>query len=317
MEQAKKFLRTLFLFLLPGFVFIILLFVVPSDKQFAYHFIKNDCEDHAAWMYDRMVYNKTPMDIVIIGTSQTRDAVMDSIVEDRLKEQGINKHIVNFGYCRFGRNFQYAVIKDIFRHKKVTELILEVSASEDRMSHVDFPYVADSRDVLFPVLFFNQKIFSDMFHALSMRFELFKLKALGKKQVYDIRTGNHGCTPCTGVADDKVLADAKHEVDSPRFQSSSIEKWINRQYPLAYLEKIAGLAKRNGCRVSFLYLPSYGNTKPPELYNHYRLYGEIYIPPVGILTNKPYWSDHAHLNSDGALRLSEWLSGELARRYKK
>lgn len=317
MGQTNKFLRKLILFLSPGLVFVVVLFAMPLDKRFAYHFIKNDCEDHAAWMYDRMVYNKTPMDVVILGTSQTRDAVMDSIVEERLQQLGTNKHIVNFGYCRFGRNFQYSVIKDLLKHKNVDEIILEVGSGEERLSHVDFPYVADSRDVLFPVVVFNQKMFGDIFKALGMRFELFKAYVLGRIPEYDIHQGGYGCTPCGGVAEEQVLADAKRSVDSPRYKSSDMEKWFNQLYPLAYLEKIVALAKEHHCRVSFLYLPSYGNPAKPKSYDLYRSYGDVYLPPMEILTYKPFWSDHAHLNSDGALKFSEWLSGELAMRRKQ
>lgn len=316
MKPAKKFLLYLSFFLVPAVLFVVLLFAIPLNKRYAYHFIQNDCADRGSWIHDRIFSNPTPVDIAFIGSSHTKSAIKETVLEDKLQQEGLPMHAANLGYCRFGRNMNYVIIKDLLKHKKVKYLVLEFRVEEERLSHLDFPYVADARDVLAPVFFFDQHYFSDIYEAGIVRFEYFKHKLLHTLPPIVTDTASHSFTVSDQVADSNELFNVKREKATHTYVPTKLENWVNNRFPEQYIQKILTLAHNNGCRVFWVFLPSYGDMQPPHLFDRYKPYGTVLIPPDSIYNNPHNWHDDSHLNDYGAIQFSAWMAQALSQAIK-
>ena len=107
------------------------LYVAPYSEEFAWHYIENDCYNHGAWIFDRINHNTAPIDIAFIGSSHTIHSFQDKKIEEML---GSNFHVTSLGYCRYGRNLEYALLRMLLEHKTPKFIVLEVHEDEERRS---------------------------------------------------------------------------------------------------------------------------------------------------------------------------------------
>ena len=308
-----RFFKQFVLFLLPILGVILLLFILPLDKSFAYHYIQQDCAGHGKWIYSRIFSNPKPVDIAFIGSSRTIHGVMDEVVEKTLPDSAT--YVLTLGYCRLGRSMSYALFKDLLKHKQPKVLVLEVREDEDHFSHPMFPYIADAKDVVFPTIFFNRDLFSDLYLNLETRYEYQKRSILGRlPKTYPPNNNNYGYGPSDLQADEGILKQKKADRKARAQQKLKAKgRNFHMRYPRSYLKKIVGLAHEHDIALYFLYLPEYGwpLSTPFEL-KTYQQYGKVLLPPTEIFTATDHWMDDGHLNDKGARALSEWLGMQLS-----
>jgi hypothetical protein len=309
-----KFLKYIFLFLLPFIGGIVVLFILPVNKEFTYNFVKGECNNKASWIYHRIFKNPKEIDIAFSGASQTSCAIMDSLIEDNLRiNMGEELNVANLGYCRRGRDLQYAILKDLFEHKHPKILVVEVAEDEPKKSHPVFPYFANSTDLFGSAVFFNQRYFSAIFKGLVIRFE--QLKA----QIYSSSTTseNHpdySYIPTQHVATAETIDENKLAWKNRQLKTKSeFQRKIELNYSKNYLQKIAKLATDNNCQLLLLYLPESGSEiNTPLLINFYTELAPVILPKDSTMKNKKNWMDAMHLNDYGAKEISNTLVDKLA-----
>ena len=311
----KKLISNITLFILPLFAGIVILFLIPVDKNFSYHFVKGECDNKASWIYNRIFEQKENIDIAFTGASQTSCAIMDEYLENELSKLTENPtNVVNLGYCRRGRDIQFAMLIDLFQQKKPKILVLEVAEDEPKKSHPVFPYLAETKDLWSSFVFFNQRYFLNIWKGIVVRFEyqkhrLFQDESLNTSH----QTGKFGYLPSDQVAEPEILQ--KNKADwATRLSKSKPEliRKIELNYSKYYLEKIVKLARQNNCEVLFQYLPESGSKiKIPLLTDYYKTLGNIIVLPDSIVTNPLNWKDATHFNDTGALKVSEYIVSEI------
>lgn len=316
----KKFLFNIALFSAPLLVLLIILLFVQPDKKFAYTFVKGECDNKAEWIYQRVFENQEKIDIAFTGASQTSCAITDELVEKQL-DSALNSElkVASLGYCRRGRDIQFAMLKDLFAHKKPKLLVIEITENEPAKSHPVFPYLAESKDVLGSLVFFNQRFLSNFYKALVVRFEYCKNRFFGIQADKLCAISNFGYISSNQVVNldelNKNQQPWKKKLANPK--PALISK-IEIKYPLHYLEKIVKLANSNHCEVVFLYLPEYGSgLKEPENIRIYRNIAPVILLPDSIIQNKTNWKDPMHFNDAGAKQASDFISGKLAEQLQK
>ena len=304
--MGKLILKILF-FISP---FVIILVFIPVDRRLQYQGLENDCFNHALWIHDRIFINAKPVDIAFLGSSRTINNINDQMIEEKLHP--LKFHVVNFGYCRFGRNLSYVLMKDILKETKVHILILEVREDEDRYSHPIFPYIAETRDVFLAYPFFNKNLIFDYYRHLTYKLETLKDDYINRCEEVPVRQDAYGFSSFDDTASIELLNEAKMRRNMQAPKLSGFSRNFHMQYPRKYLKDISDVCKENDIRICFLYLPAYGTSllKPAEFYT-YMKYGEIFIPPSGILNNTNNWFDENHFNQNGARELSGWIACEL------
>lgn len=286
---------------------------MPMDRRMVFQELKDDCSNHAIWIYDRAFNNEKSVDIVFLGSSHFINGINDQFIEESLKEH--NHNVVNLGYCRLGRNFSYVLFKEILESKKPKHLILEVRGDEDRYSHPIFPYIGHSSDVLLANPLFNRDIFSDIWTHISYKIAVTQDVIYGTKAV-EISDQSFGFASSADTASLIYMDEVKEKRANKRAELSKIERNFHMFFARTYLDKINLLCVENNVKLWFLYIPEYGRyTDHPKEYNTYIKYGQVLIPPLTIFDNQENWGDENHLNQTGAIKLSKWVSSEIEAKF--
>lgn len=316
----RKFLFNITIFSAPLLVLLIILLFVQPEKKFAYTFVKGECDNKATWIYQRVFENQERIDIAFTGASQTSCAIMDELVEKQL-DSTLNSDlkVASLGYCRRGRDIQFAMLKDLFSQKRPKILVIEITENEPSKSHPVFPYLAESKDVLGSLVFFNQRFLSNIYKALVVRFEYCKQLAFGNKTKKPGANSNFGYIPSNQIVTIEELSRNQETWNKKRTNpKSALVSKIENKYPLHYLEKMVKLAKSNHCDLVFLYLPEFGShLKKPENIKFYSDIAPVIFLPDSIIQNKTNWKDPMHFNDAGAKQASDFIAGELASQMMK
>ena len=299
----RKLYKNIVLFFTP---LLFILLVAPVNTRLKYQELKNDCFNHGIWIYDRIQNNSKPVDIAFLGSSQTINGINDKLIETEMNKTGLS--VVNFGYCRLGKNLIYVLLKEIVKTKHPKYVIIEIKGDEDRYSHPVFPYIADTRDVVLANPFFNRDLLGDMYLHFFYKMDLIQEKLFREAENTDIRTDDFGFASSADTATAEVLEKYSNRC-APKPALSKLERNFHMHFPRVYLKKIHKLCEKNRIELYFLYIPVYCtcNQQPREL-NTYTKYGKVIIPPCEIFNNPSVWHDENHLNQAGADEFSLWLS---------
>ncbi len=280
----------------------------PVDRRLVYQGLKNDCFGHGLWIHDRIYRNPAPIDVAFLGSSHTINGINDRLIDEIVPPA----QVVNLGYCRFGRNFSYALLKELVDQREVKQVILEVREGEDRYSHPIFPYIARSKDVVLPNLIFNRDVLSDIWSHFAYKIELLQDELYDQQKPVLTQQDNYGFTTSSDTASSRRLEEIEQMRSLQRPRASGIGQAFYDHYASIYLKKIGRICLKHGIRISFIYLPSFGSPyRQPSLGDLYSKYGNLWIPPKHILDNKNHWYDENHLNQTGARALSTWIAEQL------
>ena len=285
----------------------VVLFNTPYSEEFAYHFIEDDCYNHGAWIFDRITHNPTPIDVAFIGSSHTIHAFQEKRMEELL---GSNDRLVNLGYCRYGRNLEYILLKLLLEHKSPEIIVLEVHEDEEKNSHDIFPYIADPKDLFLSPTVINRDYFSDLLHGASARLECFKARYIFRRKVMDPNLNLYGYAETDRIVTGEELNEnGKNWRRRLMKPENEIIAKVQMKYPLAYLEKMIDLIKGKNIRLVFVYLPEFGSKlASPKYAANYRNAGPLLIPPQFIFDDTTNWMDASHLNDKGSNLISKWMA---------
>lgn len=310
----KKFIKYTAVFTIPFLLGTIILFLLPLDKKFSYHFVKGECDNKASWIYNRIFEQNENIDIAFSGASQTSCAFMDEHIETQLNKNGKDVKVANLGYCRRGRDIQYLMLKDLFEHKKPKILIIEVAEDEPKKSHPVFPYLAESHDLFGSFVLFNQRYFLNIWKGIVVRFEQFKFQIFQNESNLVENRNNFGYLPSEQIVQPEIIQQNTQTWEK-RLSKTKPEflRKLETNYSKHYLKKIVRLAQINNCKVIFLYLPESGSgIKTPLLQKFYKNLGDLILLPDSIVNNKLNWKDATHFNDSGALQVSDFIAKEVS-----
>lgn len=307
----KKFIRNILLFVIPIMVGILVLILFPLNKKRAYTYLKDDCDGRGAWIYSRLYESETPVDIAFIGSSQTMNGINDSLIENT----SIDQHVCNLGYCRYGRNLQYVLLKHILEAKQPKYVFIEVGEDEQSFGHPIFPYLANGNELFCSPTWKNKTYLDDIYKSAMARITQAQQDLWDEKYEYKYPTkGNHGLYSHPAEADTSLLSTIKKERQSKPLDQHGDEREYAMLFPRAYLQIMSEEAIKYNTKLIFLYIPVYGSPhKIPNEYNTYKKYGEVWIAPDSIYANPSYWHDQGHFNKKGADSFSAWIAGEISR----
>jgi len=309
----KRLYLILLLFLLP---LVLAIYLIPVDRRQKFIQLKEDCSGHGIWFYDRVHHNPDPADIIFFGSSHTINSIMDERIERQ--QNGASVHAVNFGYCRYGMNIYYTLLKEVLKSKKPQILYLEVREDEDRYSHPVFPYIADANDIFLATPFYNRDLVRDYFDSFLYRLKLLKVQYFRKDSIVPYQTSDFGFMGSADTASKTFMEKVKMDLQKPKAVLSHFGRSFYMTYPRYYLNKLSELCRENNIRLRFLYIPQYGSReKDPLEMMTYRKYGEVLIPPRGIFEDPDNWGDENHLNRAGAGKFSAWVAGQVWKDWER
>ncbi len=307
---------------------------IPHDRYIRWQETRSEAWARLGWIYERVHFDRTPIDIAFIGTSHSMNGIDGAAVQAALATAGGGcRQVVNFGFPSYGRNLHWLIARELLEHREVRTLVIEVFENESRKAHPFFINVAEVSDVLEAPLLINLNFFTDIAQ-LPARQVMLGLKTLLPERFglhrrldparYDgadvdntrqVQVGGVALTPLR----DRILPPAQLEAAAARARAAKNTNMLGARfealeyrYPRHYLDRILDLARQRGVTVKFLYLPGFayvhGQPRDPAPYAG----RGAMLTTGGLLADPGYWYDLDHLNLQGAAVLSAELGRLLA-----
>jgi hypothetical protein len=313
--------------------------LLPHDRYVRFLSVTDPVAVKQGWIYERIHYDPSPIDVVFIGTSHSVFGINSGKVEAACRASG-GGHCasVNFALQHLGRNLNWLEAREVLQYRRPKLLVIEVQEYEPRAMHPAFPYFAESGDLLAAPLIINTTYFADL-----ARLPLRQLSLFGQSMVPSLFGTRLRFEPALyrgahwedtyaqfGSPERPILhpeprttihtaAELEYERAHPQGAESGAPKLPPMFRPLEYratfiyLDMIMALAREKGVAVRFLYMPSFGISKAPDFASYYHANAPMWMMPPDIINNAALWSDVGHLNSNGADAFSTWLGGKIAK----
>jgi hypothetical protein len=325
----RKFSLILFAAIAIGLAAMVAL---PQDKFLRYQALNDGTAPTAYWIYQRIHRDPTAIDVAFIGTSRTGMSIHSGRLERDLEQMGTKASVANLHIVKTGVDMQYVVAKELLESRKVKILVVEMLDWEDRKTHPDFIYLADSTDVLSAPLFINMNFFSNLVRLPGRQVDLF-LQTQEKRfgwsapsyvPAYEGPNLDHSefIRTLDGVRHERNGTHTRAEMEELRKEQESLitpallppsMNDLEFRIPRYYMNRILDLARAHNTSVVFLYTPRYGGPQQPAPYQRYANRAEL-VNPWALLQEYSLWDDDTHLNWEGAKRMTDFVAQELANR---
>jgi hypothetical protein len=280
----------------------------------------------AGWIYERIHFDPTPIDVVFIGTSRTVAGVDSEIVEKSCRDNG-GKYCnsVNFGMLQLGRDLHWLLAREVMQARTPRLLVIEVQETEFRALHPAFPFLADALDIVTAPLVINTSFFPDLGRLPARQISLFAQKfALS---LFGMQTkfipGHYRGAHWDNTGRDQLSMVSVAELERERaYLTSAMAAKLRLPTPLQkyeyraniiYLEKILNLARERNVEVRFLYIPTFHDASTPAFAKLYDEFAPSWWIPEEIVVQHELWRDVDHLNYAGATALSLLVGMKIAR----
>jgi hypothetical protein len=317
-----------------GILNAVVLIALPHDKYLRYQALNDPKAPNSYWIYERIHFDPTPIDVAFIGTSRTGLSIHTRRLEEDLASRGIQAKAVNFYGVRNGVNMQFVTVKELLNNRKIKLLVLEMTEREERKPHEYFHMYADPADILNAPLLININYLSDLSRLPGRQL---RLAWQTESQKWGLWHPDFVPPPYEGpnldhaefvqtldrnVVYHRIISHTEAEMQALRDQwlRGVTGRVLPRQFgdlefrfPRYYENAMLELARAHGTQVVFLYLPQYGGPQYPQPYGQYAKRAQL-INPWAEIQDYRLWIDETHLNWDGAKRLTDYIAGVLAER---
>jgi hypothetical protein len=309
-----------------AFAITIGLVLLPENPYQRWRLLDGTIHARAGWIYERTHFDSAPIDVVFLGPSRVGAAVDAPRLEAALADQGLAARVVNFSLPENGRNINAAIMREVAASKSPKLLVIGVTEKPGRFGHSAFRYVAPADMVVWPGFFLPLKYPQDLAYLPFRQARLFGQwmapGILGPPAAFDPSRYRGSNIDTTG---DIVLPDGKIKIASRAADAAELARGVQKLergstpplLPARFADfefgderhnvaEIARMARAEGARVAFLFLPYYTGSSEMQEEAFYRRFGLIWN--AGWLAPRAeIFADYGHLTTQGADELTDWL----------
>jgi hypothetical protein len=307
-----------------GFAFwCVLSFLLPHDRYIRYQQLTDSDLFRSRWVYERIHYDPTPIDVAIIGSSRVEAAISAPVLARELSAKlGRTIHVANLAIPQEGRNLHYLIARELIVNHPETRLILLSVVEQADTSHFAFRYLADPGDLVRAPLLVNHYYFLDAaflpYRQMSYFVQtLFPGWFNNSRSFRDDYMGTGFDTTYSFHLPSGKLVDRYH-VMPPTTKPSAEAAWyppsrwqaLNNPLETEYTMRLAGVAASHSVQIVFVHLPAY-NSRPGA-------YDEAFYHSLGpvldaqqLSGNANYYGDPGHFNRYGTEQVSPWLNNAI------
>jgi hypothetical protein len=303
-------------------------YFLPHDRYVRYQQLNDSDLFRSRWVYERIHYDKTPIDVAIVGSSRLETSVSAPILEKELsKKLGRPMHVANLAIPQEGRNLHYLVARELVVNHPETRIILLSVVERADISHPAFRYLADSIDLLRAPLFLNHYYFLDAaflpYRQMSYFFQTYFPAWFGVSRTFrKDYMGTGFDTTYSFYLPSGMLVDRYHVMPPDELEAGSKQTineiggpwrepshWhaLNNPLEIEYTKRLVEAAKEHCVETLFVRLPFYKS--PPHMYDEafYRGLGPL-LDAEQLNGNPENYGDRGHFNRSGTDLVSAWLN---------
>ncbi len=312
--------------------------LLPQNPYQRWQLLDGTIHANARWIYERIHFDPAPIDVVLFGPSRMMQGVNAPELAVALRRRDLPANVVNFSLPETGRNTNWAIAQELFAEKRPKLVILGVTEKPSRFGHPAFKYVADASAIVDPGYLGDLNYFSDLIYLPFRQMRLFAASllpgGLGLAKDFDPAHYKGSSIDTTGSV---VLPDGRIKDGENAASKAELERGVKKleggMHPpilparLADLEfgdertstsRIAELARRNGAKVAFVFLPYYsgpGALRDVQELPFYERYGPV-LNAGYLAQHAELYADYGHLTRRGATVLTDWLVQPVAELLK-
>jgi hypothetical protein len=310
--------------------------LTPHDPYYRWQELETKFSRKGDWIYERLHFDPTPIDVALIGTSRTANGISGPDVEKAFCEAtGRRIQVVNLGYAGIGRDIEYVIAKEAAFAKKPRLLLVELNEFEFRNQHESFIVIANPIDVLAAPIFVNSSYISNVGRLPGRQLSLFfktRLRTPNVRETFDRAAYNpraddrtRAYTMLDGTMRSRFVRvpadELEKELRTRRREKKKAElpralEPIGHNVARHYLKGIEKLARAHGGAVQYLFLPAYMDPAMPEsVRRQLDVEGPIIDLGGSLALKSEFWRDATHTNAWGSMAQSKRLGQELARAH--
>lgn len=313
MLKIKSFFGIISLIFIGLFVLALLL---PHNPYIRYQNFAGTIYSDMKWVYERIHYDDTPIDVAIIGSSRANAGIDPTALSAAL---GVNA--ANLSIPATGNDVRWTLARELLNARDVDVLILPVHEQFPRDGHQAFGDAARVDEVFFGPLLVNRALPVNIARLPVRQIDL-AIKSL-TPAAFDF-TAEFDPATYRGATPDRRspeldVADSAAELE----QASKQRHWQLRgpilpsslsqvEFGMSYgsFKRILKLAKAKGTKVIFLYLPFYKGFETPVEADWFAANG-TYLDAGFMREDTADYADSGHMTRAGGQKLTAWLATEL------
>jgi hypothetical protein len=280
------------------------------------------------WIYERIHFDPTPIDVAIVGPSRAQLGLSAAAVEQDLATQGKAAHVASFALPGAGRDIQWAILNELFKAKSPKVVVLEVEEDPYPFGHFFFKYAAPAEAIVFPPSPFLHNYLYNLAYLPVRKLTLFganlfpNLFGLSKQFDPEHYAKNRTDFSTSFPGEFGKLVDMEHQVPRstllaqpripfPRTLFGRALAKLNGGEDQLYIKEIAREAKAHGTQVVFVYLPIFEGPSTISDLDFLKQHGPV-MNYGDLAPRDELFENWSHLNHAGAMKASARLADAIA-----
>ena len=304
------------------------LMLLPSDPYRRFSTLDGTDYGKLRWIYERLVFDPTPVDIAFLGSSRTMLGVSAPAVEADMTGGRPTGRVANLAIPSLGRDTAALLADLLVERKQPRTVFVELDAIEARPGNPSFASVATPAEVLSALLALDDTLPKLLFRIPARQARQAVLQWLWPQRFdpagYEGPLWDDSLRTHRGSGDrspprvNSMERQAFDRLDSwwlgnvgHKIAQYDAWAWIEFHYNESFLRRTLDRLRGAGTRIVFLYQTAVGAPVTPVHEAWLRAYGEIWPMPEAVLRDISLWDNPTHLNARGAAAYSAWLAGRL------
>lgn len=307
---------------------------LPHAAYIRYQAFNDTIFQRLAWVYERLTYDATPIDVLVVGSSRSARGVNVELVEGALAGLGDDLVLANISEPASGLDIRLTKIRHALEtHPEIKLIVLGVVEALPRDGHQAFRDLATPGEIATAPWAINRNLPEILAYLPYRQMELSLATlvpdAFGYQSEFDPerylgRSPDHrlfGTPDWTAQTERLVTETPEHTValtaDSKvrRWQITppilpDALQWAEFGVSRHYVREIAELAEANGTKLAFLFLPFFGGYDAPMDADWISQYGPIWNADFLKVDSENY-ADTAHASQTGVERVAPWIADKI------
>lgn len=329
-SAARYLVATLVVFMAASLAAIAL----PHDPYIRYQSLAGTIFERSRYHYERLTFDPTPVDVVVLGASRAAGGVSPPALEAALKSEGLDLHVVNLGIPAAAMDINVVEAREALRrHPHISMMLVVVPDGFPRDGHAPFAELATVEDMARGHLVVNSELVRAATRLPMRQMHLFAAtqfpEGFGFKREFDrwaypgsaveqdTLPGWKPPVPAEGYygpAHAKVLAglSARRHKELAGARSPAGLKNLLNGVSRHSVDDLIALGQKTGTQVVFVYIPYFGGPPQPQDGAWLRTRGPLWTIPE-IRNNPVLYADSGHTSPIASPVVARWLAANIKR----
>ncbi|MEO6092981.1 MAG: hypothetical protein ABIT04_03170 [Novosphingobium sp.] len=322
--------------LLAALLCAVLVSLLPVNDYQRWQMLDGTIHHNARWIYERVHYDPTPIDVALIGPSRVGSGVSAPRLSQELAARGLPSNVVNFSLPEQGRNINAVIVEQMLADKRPKLLVIGVSEKPGRFGHSAYKYIAPAGDMVNPGYPLNLNYLPDLFYLPYRQLVLLAAEVMpgtiGMPKRFDAAAYRGSAIETTG---DVPLPGGAIKNGTQPASMAELERGVKKLrggvnrtlLPPALadwefgderlnIRRIVGMARARGVPVAFLALPYFTGPATLQEQRLYQGFGPVWNAAF-LSPHAELFADYGHLTANGARLLTDWLAPRVAGELEK